>query len=51
MPMRAPCISARIAGVPISTLLKARSEKLDDVRTQLENDVRYANITDRSESA
>jgi len=37
--------SARIAGVPVTALLKERGEKLDDVRTQLENDVRYANIT------
>jgi L-lactate dehydrogenase len=37
--------SARIAGVPISALLDKRGEKLDDVRTQLERDVRYANIT------
>src|SRR6202167_1925943 len=37
--------SARIAGVPVSALLEKRGEKLDDVRTQLERDVRYANIT------
>lgn len=37
--------SARIAGVPVKTLLKERGEKLDDVCKQLENDVRYANIT------
>ena len=37
--------SARIAGVPVTALLKQRGEKLDDVRTQLERDVRYANIT------
>jgi L-lactate dehydrogenase len=37
--------SSRIAGVPVTALLKERGEKLDDVRTQLENDVRYANIT------
>ena len=37
--------SARIAGVPVTTLLQQRGEKLDDVRKQLENDVRYANIT------
>jgi L-lactate dehydrogenase len=37
--------SARIAGVPVTTLLKQRGEKLDDVRARLENDVRYANIT------
>ena len=37
--------SARIAGVPVTALLKERGEKLVDVRTQLESDVRYANIT------
>ena len=37
--------SARIAGVQVTTLLKERGEKLDDVRTQVENEVRYANIT------
>jgi L-lactate dehydrogenase len=37
--------SARIAGVSVAALLKERGEKLDDVRTQLEKDVRYANIT------
>jgi L-lactate dehydrogenase len=37
--------SARIAGVPVTALLQERGEKLDDVRTQLESDVRYANIT------
>jgi L-lactate dehydrogenase len=37
--------SARIAGVPVTALLEERGEKLGDVRTQLENDVRYANIT------
>jgi L-lactate dehydrogenase len=37
--------SARIAGVPVTALLNARGEKLDDVRAQLERDVRYANIT------
>src|ERR1700691_2763401 len=37
--------SARIAGVPVAALLKERGEKLDDVRTQLESEVRYANIT------
>jgi L-lactate dehydrogenase len=36
--------SARIAGVPLATLLKERGEKLDDMRTELEKDVRYANI-------
>ncbi len=37
--------SARIAGVPVSALLEKRGERLDDVRTQLEREVRYANIT------
>ena len=37
--------SARIAGVPVTGLLEERGEKLADVRTQLESDVRYANIT------
>jgi L-lactate dehydrogenase len=37
--------SARIAGVPVAQLLEKRGEKLDDVRAQLEKDVRYANIT------
>jgi L-lactate dehydrogenase len=31
--------------VPVTALLKKRGETLDDVRTQLERDVRYANIT------
>ena len=37
--------SARIAGVAVTALLEKRGEKLDDVRAQLERDVRYANIT------
>jgi len=37
--------SARIAGVSVAALLQERGEKLDDVRAQLERDVRYANIT------
>ena len=37
--------SARIGGVPVAALLRARGEKLSDVRAQLEKDVRYANIT------
>jgi L-lactate dehydrogenase len=37
--------TARIAGVPVTELAKKRGEKLDDIRTQLEKDVRYANIT------
>ena len=31
--------------MPVTALLQQRGERLDDVRTQLENDVRYANIT------
>ena len=30
---------------PISTLIEERGESLDSVRKQIENDVRYANIT------
>ena len=37
--------SARIAGVPVTSLLKKRGENLADIRAQLEKDVRYANIT------
>lgn len=36
--------SARIAGVPIRSLLEERSETLDRVRKQIEDSVRYANI-------
>jgi L-lactate dehydrogenase len=37
--------SARIAGVPLAKLLHERRESLADLRTKVENDVRYANIT------
>jgi L-lactate dehydrogenase len=37
--------SARVGGVPVAALLKARGEKLADVRAALEKEVRYANIT------
>jgi L-lactate dehydrogenase len=37
--------AARIAGVPIGKLIEARSETLDGVRKQIEDSVRYANIT------
>jgi L-lactate dehydrogenase len=37
--------SARIAGVPVTQLLQARGETLSDTRAQLEQDVRYANIS------
>src|ERR1700736_6440115 len=37
--------SARIAGAPISALIKERGETFDGVREQIENSVRYANIT------
>src|SRR5262252_2598758 len=36
--------SARVAGVPVTQLLAKRGEKLEEVRAQLEKDVRYANI-------
>jgi L-lactate dehydrogenase len=37
--------SARVAGVPIAALLRQRGETLQDLRAQIENDVRHANIT------
>ena len=37
--------SARIAGVPVTHLLQARSEELGDLRAKIEKEVRYANIT------
>jgi L-lactate dehydrogenase len=37
--------SARIAGVPVTRLLQARSEELGDLRAKIEKEVRYANIT------
>src|SRR5690349_12644309 len=37
--------SARIAGVPVMSLLAQREEELADLRAQIENSVRYANIT------
>lgn len=37
--------SARIGGVPAHTLLKSRGEKLSDLRSKIEEQVRYANIT------
>jgi L-lactate dehydrogenase len=37
--------SARVAGVPVTQLLAKRGESLEDMRSQLERDVRYANIT------
>ncbi len=37
--------SARVGGVSVTSLLKERGEMLDDMRTQIERDVRYANIT------
>jgi L-lactate dehydrogenase len=40
-----PPSSARVCGVPIPCLLNARGETLGDLRTKIENDVRYANIT------
>ncbi len=37
--------SARIAGVPVASLLRQRGEQLAAVRKKIENEVRYANIT------
>jgi L-lactate dehydrogenase len=37
--------AARIAGVPVSKLIEERDETLDAVRKQVEDNVRYANIT------
>jgi len=37
--------SARIGGVPVAALLARRGERIDELRHQLERDVRYANIT------
>src|SRR5262249_852357 len=37
--------SARVAGVSIAALLRQRGESLQDLRAQIENDVRHANIT------
>jgi L-lactate dehydrogenase len=37
--------SARIAGVPVTALLKERGEKLDDLRELIETEVRFANIS------
>jgi L-lactate dehydrogenase len=37
--------SARIAGVPLTGLLKKRGETPHELREKLEKDVRYANIT------
>jgi len=37
--------TARIAGVPVGKLIKERGETLDAVRKQVEQNVRYANIT------
>src|ERR1700730_18081266 len=37
--------SARIGGVPVEALLKQHGETLEELRKQLERDVRYANIT------
>ena len=36
--------SARIGGVPVAALLARRGERIDELRHQLERDVRYANI-------
>jgi L-lactate dehydrogenase len=37
--------SARIGGVPVAALLARRGERMDELRQQLEREVRYANIT------
>jgi L-lactate dehydrogenase len=37
--------NARVGGVLVADLLKARGETLDDLRAQVEKEVRYANIT------
>jgi L-lactate dehydrogenase len=37
--------SARVAGVPLTKLLQDRDENLSALRTKIENEVRYANIT------
>ena len=37
--------AARIAGVPVRKLVEERRENIADLRTSLERDVRYANIT------
>jgi L-lactate dehydrogenase len=37
--------SARVGGVSVQSLLKARGEKLPDLRKTIEDQVRYANIT------
>lgn len=37
--------SARIAGVPVTALAEQRGERLEDLRTRVESEVRYANIT------
>jgi L-lactate dehydrogenase len=37
--------SARIAGVPVASLARQRGEQLADLRTKIEDEVRYANIT------
>jgi L-lactate dehydrogenase len=37
--------SARIAGVPVGKIIKQRGEEVDSVRKELEDSVRYANIS------
>ena len=37
--------SARIAGVPVASLVRQRGEQLAELRTKIEKEVRYANIT------
>jgi L-lactate dehydrogenase len=37
--------SARVGGVPLAALLRARNDRIDALREKLEQEVRYANIT------
>jgi L-lactate dehydrogenase len=37
--------SARIAGMPVASLARQRGEQLAELRSKIENEVRYANIT------
>jgi L-lactate dehydrogenase len=37
--------TARVGGVPITSLLRKRGEELADLRSKIEKEVRYANIT------
>ncbi|HZF28027.1 MAG TPA: NAD(P)-binding domain-containing protein [Gammaproteobacteria bacterium] len=37
--------SARVGGIPVLSLVNARGDKFGELRTKIENEVRYANIT------